>query len=56
VADLLAPARRNILFVKAGNGIHNKNYALRLLDLSIRDLDDALGILTREGRPRFGQQ
>lgn len=56
VADLLAPARRNILFVKAGNGIHNKNYALRLLDLSIRDLDDAMGILTRERHPMVGQQ
>jgi nitrate/TMAO reductase-like tetraheme cytochrome c subunit len=48
VADLVASARENVLFVKAGNGIHNKNYALRLLDLSISDLDQAMGILTRE--------
>jgi hypothetical protein len=48
VADLVKPARENIAFIKAGNGIHNRNYTLRLLDLSIRDLDYAMGILTRE--------
>jgi hypothetical protein len=48
VADLVAPARANILFIKAGNGIHNKNYTLQLLDLSIRDLDEVMARLTRE--------
>lgn len=44
----ITPARQNVQFIKAGNGIHNKNYALYLLDLSVRDLDDVMGQLTRE--------
>lgn len=46
VADLVERARRNIHFLKAGNGIHNKNYALALLDESTRALDQAMGLLT----------
>jgi len=38
----LDQARANIDFVKKGNGVHNKTYALHLLDTSIRDLDDIL--------------
>lgn len=40
-------ARHNIRLVSAGNGIHNKNYALQLLDLSIRDLDEAMVTLAK---------
>ncbi len=39
-------ARTNIHFVRSGNGIHNKNYALQLLDLSLRDLDAAMSDLS----------
>lgn len=35
-------ARANLHFVKSGDGIHNKNYALQLIDISQRDLDDVL--------------
>jgi nitrate/TMAO reductase-like tetraheme cytochrome c subunit len=48
IDELVTPARENILFVKAGNGIHNKSYSLELLDLSIRSLDEAMARLTRE--------
>jgi len=33
-------ARLNLSLVRRGNGIHNKNYAMQLLDLSIRELDE----------------
>lgn len=46
VAERLSLARENIRLVRAGNGIHNKNFALELLELSIRSLDDAMGQLT----------
>lgn len=39
-------ARSNLHFVKSGNGIHNKNYALQLLDISLRDLDSAMAALS----------
>lgn len=42
---LLSQARGNIHLIQAGNGIHNKNYTLQLLDLSIRGLDEALALL-----------
>ena len=34
-------ARANVQFIRAGNGIHNKNYALKMLDVSISKLDEA---------------
>lgn len=40
-------ASANIRLVRAGNGIHNKTYALALLDVSIRKLDEAAGALTQ---------
>lgn len=42
---LLTAARHNIHLVTSANGIHNKNYALQLLDLSRRDLGEALEML-----------
>lgn len=39
-------ARANLSFVKSGNGIHNKNYALQLLDTSVRDLDTVMATLS----------
>jgi nitrate/TMAO reductase-like tetraheme cytochrome c subunit len=41
VNDVLAGARRNVQLVKSGDGIHNKDYALYLLDLAKRELDEA---------------
>lgn len=44
-ADILEKvehARANIRFVSTANGVHNKNYAMQLLDLSIRDMDNVL--------------
>lgn len=35
-------ARANLQFVKSSNGIHNKNYALQLLDLCTQELDRVL--------------
>jgi hypothetical protein len=46
IAAVIERARTNLHLVRAGNGIHNKNYALELLDLSIRDLDQAMAALT----------
>ena len=42
VSDALEQARANVHFVRSGNGIHNKAYALKLLDWSIRSLDEAV--------------
>lgn len=42
ITKLVEQARHNLQLVRAGNGIHNKNYALQLLDISIRNLDEAL--------------
>jgi len=37
----------NVRLVRAGNGIHNKTYALALLDVAVRKLDEAAGVLTQ---------
>jgi formate-dependent nitrite reductase cytochrome c552 subunit len=42
IVERLDRARANLAFVKSGNGIHNKNYALQLLANSQRDLDGIL--------------
>jgi nitrate/TMAO reductase-like tetraheme cytochrome c subunit len=42
VIDLYKAAKENVLFVKAGNGLHNKNFALELLDIAILKLDEAM--------------
>lgn len=47
IEKLVTQARHNIHFVKTGNGIHNKNYALQLLDISVRDLDSVMASLAR---------
>lgn len=41
VARLVERARQNIHFVTTANGIHNKNYAMSLLDQAIADLEEA---------------
>jgi len=46
IVDAVEQARTNLNFVKAGNGIHNKNYAMQLMDISIRDLDSAMAELS----------
>ena len=38
-------ARANLQFIQSGNGIHNKNYALQILDVCRRDLDTATSAL-----------
>ena len=38
-------ARSNLKFVRSANGIHNKNYALELMDVSIRKLDEVMTTL-----------
>ncbi len=43
----LSAARENLQLVEAGNGIHNKNYALQLLDICIRDVDEAMVLLSK---------
>jgi nitrate/TMAO reductase-like tetraheme cytochrome c subunit len=47
IAALVEQARSNLQLVKAGNGIHNKNYALQLLDIAIRNLDQAMVSMTQ---------
>lgn len=46
IQETINLARTNIQLMQAGNGIHNKNYALALLDVTIHDLDDAMARLT----------
>ncbi|HUN79989.1 MAG TPA: NapC/NirT family cytochrome c [Phycisphaerae bacterium] len=41
VRTVLTRSRENIHLVKSGNGVHNKNFAMQLLDMATRDLDDA---------------
>ena len=41
VARLVARARQNIHLVTTANGIHNRNYALLLLDQALNDLEQA---------------
>lgn len=38
-------AKANLQFVRSGNGIHNKNYALQVLDVCRQDLDRASAAL-----------
>ena len=45
-AETVERVRLNLSFVKAGNGIHNKNYAVQLLDICIRDLDAVIAELS----------
>lgn len=42
IYDTVADAKFNLHLVKTGNGIHNKHYAMQLLDLSLRHLDQAM--------------
>lgn len=54
--ELVARAAANIRLVAVGNGIHNKNYALNLLDQAILDLTEAQHLLSpgvsRSGGPQ----
>lgn len=45
--ELVDKAVHNIHLVRMGNGIHNKNYAIRLLDVSDGYLREAIDILAR---------
>ena len=45
VLELVAQARQNLTLVKSGNGIHNRNYALVLLDLCNADVQQAMSQL-----------
>lgn len=42
IYDAVADAKFNLHLVKTGNGVHNKQYAMQLLDLSLRHLDQAM--------------
>ncbi|MCB9858027.1 MAG: NapC/NirT family cytochrome c [Phycisphaerales bacterium] len=42
IDDAVSEAKFNLHLVKTGNGVHNKHYAMQLLDLSIRGLDNAM--------------
>lgn len=46
VLEMIQQARSNIHFVETGNGVHNKNLALHLLDLAIRDMDAAMALMS----------
>jgi nitrate/TMAO reductase-like tetraheme cytochrome c subunit len=46
--EALARSRKNIQLVKAGQGIHNKAFALQLLDLATRELDQAAQALAQD--------
>lgn len=45
VLELAAQVRANVQFLQLGNGIHNRNYALVLLDISEAGLRQAAGLL-----------
>ncbi|HOA72937.1 MAG TPA: NapC/NirT family cytochrome c [Phycisphaerae bacterium] len=47
VEELVGMAAQNLELVQAGNGIHNKNYAVRLLDLGDEYLREAMEILNQ---------
>ncbi len=49
---LLDRAKRNIRLVMTANGMHNKNYALMLLDQAVLDLEEALKRLDRRAGQR----
>lgn len=42
IVAMVNEAQANIHFVKSGNGVHNKAYAIRLLDMANRNLDQAV--------------
>lgn len=42
VNDVLARTKKNLHLIKSGEGIHNKQYSMYLLDLAARELDDAI--------------
>lgn len=42
ILPMVDEARVNLQFVRSANGIHNKNFALELLDVTIRKLDQAM--------------
>lgn len=42
IYDAISDAKFNLQLVKSGNGVHNKHYAMQLLDLSIQGLDKAM--------------
>lgn len=48
VRGKIEESRLNLHFVKSGNGIHNKNFALQLLDVSQRNLDAAVAALSSQ--------
>jgi len=48
LVEITQRARANLHFVKSGNGMHNKNYALRLLEFSQRETDAALVTLSSQ--------
>jgi predicted CXXCH cytochrome family protein len=52
VEEAVAEAAHNIALVRSANGIHNKNYALQLLDLAVRSLDEAMAKMAPRGSPR----
>jgi hypothetical protein len=45
ISEIVSQARQNIQLVRSGNGIHNKGYALQLLETSTRALDEAVMIM-----------
>jgi nitrate/TMAO reductase-like tetraheme cytochrome c subunit len=49
VDDLIAQAEYNIKMIRKGNGIHNRNYATHLLDLSDESLRAAVSLLGSAG-------
>lgn len=51
VDEAIAEAAHNIALVRSANGIHNKNYALQLLDLAVRSLDEAMARLINMPAP-----
>lgn len=48
VTERLETIRANLQFVRSGNGIHNKNYALRILEVCKRDLETVTAALRTE--------
>ena len=48
ITKRLESVRLNLRFVRSGNGIHNKNYALQILDVCKRDLETVTAALPKE--------
>ncbi|HPF41360.1 MAG TPA: NapC/NirT family cytochrome c [Phycisphaerae bacterium] len=42
INDVISDAKFNLHLVRTGNGVHNKHYAMQLLDMSLRSLDQAM--------------